>query len=1539
MGKSTVWIRKVYYMSITTLFLSLSLWNILTSLSSAEGKVYYIKPSKNSVCPQKPCLMLSQFAGRSRIFSGSNVSLFILPGNHSLNLPLNISGVNILSVHSNSASLQKVLCKGTGSMVLSTINYVYISYIKFQRCQKHHFHSVNLLMIEHNVFLNHRGSALEILSSNIKITNTSFISNTGGSRQLCSLPRDSSYRQSGGAIVAKQSSIFLSDSMFDENYAEVGGAIFVDLHSKIVIVNTVFQRNRSDRAGGAVYSIDSYVSVYNCSFYSNAMTGDSYLEQYGGVLGLFDSKFSAELCIFEENRPHHYYSKSYRYYYGGVVYANNALLTVIASKFTSNGNVVIGGAISAVCSAIFTTETSFTNNSAKGGGAIDLNEGNITINETTFKSNYFNAIRCAKANITITRSNFEENGDGGLGGAIYIEGNPRSRVNYIAVFETNFSKNYATLKGGALHLAFSAVKIENSLFIYNSVIGSDELFFHGGAVFIEACNHVKITNTMFIGNKAKHGGALCIETNKNVLQFNNNTFTENDAEYGGALSAVDHNNIMMNENTIENNVANVAIIYARNGNIIHVHNTVMKNNTADLGIIYLFQSTGFLSDIILANNKGSVIAYFSNVTLSRRVSISNCSTFIKNSTVEEGGAISAYRSILSFDGTCSLFSNHATNGGGIHATGSKLYVASIMNVTSNTASSSGGGIYLYQSELNCQSQCTLTLVNNTSIEGGGIHAISSSLIAQNGQDKITFRNNTAVRAGGGISLEVNAKIYILMSIDSNPRIYTISFVANSANCGGGIYIADSTNSGTCASESYDVHSTTTECFIQALSLQHSDYQNNVVARFTENYAHTSGSNLFGGLLDRCTVSPLTVRNYFNPTYKNSVMYFKQISAIKELNSISSGPVKICFCNLHGEPDCSYRPPPVQAMKGHTFTLSLVAVDQVNNTVPNVTVRSYLSSSLGGLGENQLNQNTGEDCTLLNFSIYTRRSSEELILYADGPCKDVHASQSRVGINFSLCKCPIGFQPNVRLSSKCECECNSALLPLLSTCDPVTETILREGVYWIDYIIEDSGYLIHPHCPYDYCKPADVKVEINLNIKNGADVQCANKRSGILCGTCSLGYSLSLGSSNCILCQIYWSIMTVILVTVFIMGGLILVSIILMLNLTVAVGTLNGIIFYANIVAANTNTVFPSNVFIYWLNLELGFDTCFYDGMNIYWKTWLQFAFPTYIIFLVVMVIAISERSPRFARLIGRKDPVAALATLVLFSYTKLLQTIIASLSGTVLKYPGINHTHDEVVWLPDASIKYLSGKHIPLFIVAVVILLVGTMYTVILFLWQWLLGLKLCQWVNNTQRLSLFIQTYHTPYTSKHRYWTGLLLIARIVLYVVSATNVEGDPKINLTAIGVIVTSTLLLKEFVEFRYRIYHSWFIETLESVCYINLAFLCIMFFFTLDNSTGMTIILHISVSLTIALLLVVLLYHIFNEVISKMELWRNYKERQQRPFCGITTMAENNHPTPTYSIIEGPKQSSLKPRKKGGKALKSSFDGELKEILLDENEQYT
>ena len=170
-----------------------------------------------------------------------------------------------------------------------------------------------------------------------------------------------------------------------------------------------------------------------------------------------------------------------------------------------------------------------------------------------------------------------------------------------------------------------------------------------------------------------------------------------------------------------------------------------------------------------------------------------------------------------------------------------------------------------------------------------------------------------------------------------------------------------------------------------------------------------------------------------------------------------------------------------------------------------------------------------------------------------------------------------------------------------------------------------------------------------------------------------------------------------------------------------------------------------SVFISWLNLDLGIDTCYFPGMNSYIKTWLQLMFPAYIFLLVILVIVISSYLSKFSNLIGKKDPVAMLATLILISYAKLLQVCFQSLSVGILVYPDGTSAK---MWLPDATVKYLSGKYIPLFAVAVLSLLLGLVYTAVLFTWQWLLYLPTCRY----QKLKTFIETYHTPYTPRHRY-------------------------------------------------------------------------------------------------------------------------------------------------------------------------------------------
>ena len=170
-----------------------------------------------------------------------------------------------------------------------------------------------------------------------------------------------------------------------------------------------------------------------------------------------------------------------------------------------------------------------------------------------------------------------------------------------------------------------------------------------------------------------------------------------------------------------------------------------------------------------------------------------------------------------------------------------------------------------------------------------------------------------------------------------------------------------------------------------------------------------------------------------------------------------------------------------------------------------------------------------------------------------------------------------------------------------------------------------------------------------------------------------------------------------------------------------------------------------SVFIAWLNLDFGIETCFFDGMDAYSKTWLQFVFPVYIWVLVRFMILFSHYSQRFANLLGN-NPVSVLAILILLSYAKFLRTLIAATSFATLDYP---HNFIKSVWLYDANVDCIISKHISLFLVAMLVFLFLFLpYTLLLVFGQWLQGmshLRFFSWVNSA-RLKPFMDSYHAPY-------------------------------------------------------------------------------------------------------------------------------------------------------------------------------------------------
>ena len=203
---------------------------------------------------------------------------------------------------------------------------------------------------------------------------------------------------------------------------------------------------------------------------------------------------------------------------------------------------------------------------------------------------------------------------------------------------------------------------------------------------------------------------------------------------------------------------------------------------------------------------------------------------------------------------------------------------------------------------------------------------------------------------------------------------------------------------------------------------------------------------------------------------------------------------------------------------------------------------------------------------------------------------------------------------------------------------------------------------HSHCPLDYCSTGETYVLTTEN-SLAQDEQCSFNRTGVLCGSCSAGLSSVLGSSACHPCSTNW----LLLLIPFASLGIIMVVGLTLLNITIATGTLSGIIFYCNVIGSNVSIFFRGQpitfltpllkMFVSLINLETGISLCFFDGMDAYVKGWLNFAFPLYVWVITGVLICLGGRWSW----VVKQNAVKVLATLILLSYARLLGAISEAL--------------------------------------------------------------------------------------------------------------------------------------------------------------------------------------------------------------------------------------------------------------------------------------
>ena len=557
------------------------------------------------------------------------------------------------------------------------------------------------------------------------------------------------------------------------------------------------------------------------------------------------------------------------------------------------------------------------------------------------------------------------------------------------------------------------------------------------------------------------------------------------------------------------------------------------------------------------------------------------------------------------------------------------------------------------------------------------------------------------------------------------------------------------------------------CFFQLIG----DFlKNGTTFIFTNNTADVAGSAVYGAVTDSCyAINFNTITNLFL-----SISSFDQTGD----SIVSSAPTGVCLCTNNTK-TCNTNSSYYTVSPGQVIQFSIVAIGDTNGSTTGVVQITSDSQS----GTMRLPRAM---CTKINYTIQIDNStveSETIDISILGTNINV-SSEHTVKIYLNISRCKDGFYLSQKEKA---CVCNDDVKDI-TTCYPSEQLIQRLGGQWIGYDDRMNCTIINTQCPTGYC----ITDTINITNIDDPNEQCTTSRAGQLCGKCIDGYSLVLGSNACKDCRgINNAFIT--LIIPFVVAGIVLVIFLLFFNLTVSVGTINSLVFFAN----NLKTFEPYyehkripmlSQFISWLNLDVGIETCFFNEMSSVHKVGLQFIFPIYLWLIIILIIGISKYSQKIAKLVGNNG-IPVLATIILLSYSKIIRTVLLIFSRSFVQC-GSNTA---VYWHFDPTQMYLKGGHTILFIVGVIVTALFIIpYTAFLLFFP---VLELSDG-NCRQRLSWFLfklkpffDAYRGPHTNMFCIWPGMLIVVRIILPLVIAVTEDNliATTVSLTIFAILI--------------------------------------------------------------------------------------------------------------------------------------------------------
>ena len=666
--------------------------------------------------------------------------------------------------------------------------------------------------------------------------------------------------------------------------------------------------------------------------------------------------------------------------------------------------------------------------------------------------------------------------------------------------------------------------------------------------------------------------------------------------------------------------------------------------------------------------------------------------------------------------------------------------------------------------------CHSIILNNITVTNSlstGLVIISSVVTVEN---RLVFKNNTGV-VGGGIAMNGSSVVALSSSA-------YLEFIGNHASYkGGGIYIDQKT-------QCQFIHKN------RSVSL--------IPLKLKDNAAGVAGNDIYG-----------IIYPYFNYVFNSSTNPLT-----------SSDPTTLAFCdpNSNETTPIFYVDEQQSVFPGQVLKYNFAFFGYNYNYSYSLTDGRLMVKFNGTLTDKYITSK----CSLVEYTpIYIGYGRHNIAVTGTDTFGYEYV------ISFILNECPIGF--SVNSSGVCDCSVSRENV----TCDINSLNITHNGLLWIGTYDTSTPFnsnatnpnacIINEDCLF-YCSPNPVTFQLN-----DTDTQCVDNRRQRMCGSCRDGYSLLMGSNKCEQCHDDYMIIG--WIALFAVMGVLLVVLLIALNLTVSVGTLNGLLFYANIVKlyepvfSRKGALPVLSQVISWINLDFGFEVCFYNGMDSYAKQWLQFAFPLYLWIIIFIIIQLCRRYGKVSRLMG-SHAVPVLSTLTFLSYTKLVRTIVIVLhKREVTLHCTTESVRSVSLWYEDPNVEYAKGKHAGLFGFALLVSVFFVIpYTLFLLchpvLERHLSHLKLFK---SWSHFKPIIDAYSGPMKDDYRFWPGLLLVARIPVLLI-VTFLKNESRVLLLAVAAIILSLSFIFGGVYRKKlnNVIEFWFLLNLCIMASLSVAF---------------------------------------------------------------------------------------------------------------------